>query len=184
MVRCKVCGYIMKEGKLGDKCPACGAPKTAFEPYKDPMSQSRRRILNLTLHPIAIHFPVTLAVATFVFSVAAPVFSGEARQIIVDTVKLLVLFMPVVVFAAFWLGWWDGSIRFRKISRSQILKTKITYAVILFVVSISQASVVWINSFASAGMILAAILLAGIDVVMVFLLGLLGTSIIGAAFPG
>ena len=26
MVRCKSCGYLMPEGKLKDKCPACGVP--------------------------------------------------------------------------------------------------------------------------------------------------------------
>ena len=55
MVRGKVCGYITF-GVLGDKCPACGAAKTAFEPYIDNMAQPRRKILNLQLHPIAGNF--------------------------------------------------------------------------------------------------------------------------------
>ena len=55
MVRCKACGFLMKEGKLGDRCPACGAPKTAFEPYKDPMAWNRRRA-RVTSSPAAIRF--------------------------------------------------------------------------------------------------------------------------------
>ena len=31
-VRCKACGYIMEEGKVGDRCPACGAPRAALVP--------------------------------------------------------------------------------------------------------------------------------------------------------
>ena len=80
MIRCKACGYIMEGGKLGDKCPACGAPKTAFEPYTDPMAAPRRKMLNLQLHPIAVHFPITFAVAAFVFSLAILFLSGEAQS--------------------------------------------------------------------------------------------------------
>jgi len=32
---CKVCGYIAIDGSAPDKCPVCGAPKTAFSEKED-----------------------------------------------------------------------------------------------------------------------------------------------------
>jgi uncharacterized membrane protein/rubredoxin len=184
MIRCRACGYIMKEGKLGDRCPACGAPKTAFEPYKDPMSWERRRILRLQLHPIATHFPITLVVAVLVFSLAILFLSGEGQQLLVSTNKILVLFIPLVVILAALAGWLDGRIRFRKIRNSQILKRKILYAIILFVVSLGLAFDVWTGGFNTLVVTLGAILLSAAAVVLVYLLGILGTSVLEAAFPG
>ena len=184
MVRCKACGYIMKEGKLGDRCPACGAPKTAFEPYTDPMSPPRRRVLSLQLHPIATHFPISFSVASLVFSIAIPFFSGEGREFLLGTVKIMALFIPLLVVVTFLAGWWDGKIRFRKIRNSQILKRKILYAAFLFAVTLGLVFIVWIGEFNTLAVTLGAILLSAAAVVLVYLLGLLGTSVLEAAFPG
>ena len=184
MRRCKACGYISKDGKLGDRCPACGAPITAFEPYTDPVGESRRKILNLHLHPIAVHFPTTFAVAAFVFSAAISFFSGEAQALLISTTKIVAIFLPLVIILAFWVGWWDGRIRFRKIKNSQILKRKIVYACFFFAVSLGLVAVVWAGGFGSVVSTLATILLSAAAVVLSILLGLLGMSIAQAAFPG
>ena len=174
----------MKEGMLGDKCPACGAPKTSFEPYIDPMAKPRRRILKFQLHPIAVHFPIAFTVATFVFSMAILFLSGDGQKMVLGATKVLVLFIPVLVVIAFVAGWVDGKVRFRKIRNSQILKRKILYGILLFVAALAQVFVVWIGMFDTAGVTIGAILLSGAAVVLVFLLGLLGTSIVNSAFPG
>jgi len=184
MIRCKVCGYIMFGGKLGDKCPACGAPKTAFEPYTDPMAAPRRKILNLQFHPIAVHFPITFTVAAFVFSLAILFLSGEAKELLVSSNKVIALFVPVLVIIAGLVGWVDGRVRFRKIKNSQILKRKIFYAIFLFVISIGLTLIIWTGEFSTLVFTLVAILLSAAATVLIYLLGLLGTSITGAAFPG
>jgi len=174
----------MKEGKVGDRCPACGAPKTAFEQYTDPMAWPRRRILRLTLHPIATHFPITLVVASLVFSIGAPFFSGTGREMLVSTVKIMTLFIPPVVLLTLAAGIWDGKIRFRKIRNSHILKMKLLYAITLFVVTTALAVVVWIGGLETGGTIAGTIILGAAGIVLVLLLGILGTSIMEAAFPG
>jgi uncharacterized membrane protein len=184
LVRCKACGYITKEGKLGDKCPACGAPRAAFEAYTDLMAAPRRKILDVQLHPISVHFPITLTVATLVFILASTFLKGEAQGLVISTARVLVLFIPLTVLLAFAVGWIDGKIRFRKIGNSKILKTKIVYACLLFVVSLALALVVWMGAFNSAGTIVLALVLNAAALILVFLLGLLGTSVVGAAFPG
>jgi uncharacterized membrane protein len=184
MVRCKACGYIMPAGKLHDKCPACGAPKTSFEPYTDPMSSERRQVLNFDLHPIAVHFPISLAVAVFVFSIAIPFLNGLPRTLLIDTDKILSLFIPVTTASAFGLGWIDGKIRFRKILNSQILLTKITYAILLFCASVIQTVIIWVYGFDNAGFTALIVVLGAAASVLVILLGLLGKTIRNAAFPG
>jgi uncharacterized membrane protein/rubredoxin len=184
MVRCKACGYIMEEGKLGDKCPACGVPRTSFEPYADSMSASRRNVLNIQLHPIAVHFPISFVSAVLVFSIAIAFFSGSAYTYLVSTTKVLLLFVPVLIIAAGVLGFIDGKIRFRKVGRSHILKTKIAYAVILFVISVALTVIVWIFGFDRVIYNSVAALLAAIALAVIVVLGLLGTSIKDAALPG
>jgi uncharacterized membrane protein len=184
MVRCKACGYVMEERKLGDKCPACGAPKSSFSLYADPMSARRRRLLGFHLHPIAVHFPTALAVAVLVFAIAAPLFSGDPKSLLVSTVKVLVLFIPLVVIIAGLVGFVDGKVRFRKIKNSLILKRKIVYASVLLFVSLVMAITVWIGGFDNNLLAWLAVLLAAVAVVLCAALALLGMSITEAAFPG
>ena len=181
LVRCKACGFVMSEGKLGDKCPACGAPRAAFQPYVDLVGESRRRILKFHLHPIAVHFPTTLSVAVLVFSVAALILSGEPGSLLRSTNKILGVLFPLVVVLAGVLGFWTGKIRFRKIRNSKILRTKLTYATALFVVSLAIAVAVWPDTTASRA--ITVVLAAGTVVLSIFL-GLLGMSLDDAAFPG
>jgi uncharacterized membrane protein len=140
--------------------------------------------LKLDLHPIAVHFTVSFAVAVFIFSVAIPFLTGDAQVFLISTNKVLVLFIPVIVFATFWLGWIDGTTRFRKIKNSQILLQKITYAIILFAVIAAQTVITWVYGFGNPGITALIALLGASASVLVFLLGLLGTSIKESAFPG
>lgn len=174
----------MKSGELGDRCPACGAPKMAFEPYTDRMSTRRRRELNLHLHPIAVHFPTTLAVASFVFSVVVPFLAGDLRTLLTDTTRVLVFFVPIVTLIAGAFGYVDGRVRLRKLANSKILQRKILYSSLLFVVSVVTAATVWAGLFGNPLVASLTAFLGAIEVVLVFRLAQLGTSIVDAAFPG
>ena len=70
LVRCKACGFIMQENELREKCPACGAPKTVFEPYTDTVGEKRRRLLDMDLHPMMVHFPTSFIVAILLQTMA------------------------------------------------------------------------------------------------------------------
>jgi hypothetical protein len=181
-IRCKSCGYIMEEGAPGDKCPACGVPRTMFQPYTPDISEKRARILNLHVHPVIVHAPQALAFITLVavlFHFAFPVFVTE----ILDTIKVLSFLLPIVAIGSFLTGLLDGKIRFRKVT-TPLLVRKMVFGAVFFVFSSVMA---------------VSILLPGIDpsiawpvflasnLVCVFAsvqLGLIGTSIINARFPG
>jgi O-antigen/teichoic acid export membrane protein len=174
----------MAEEKLGDKCPACGVPRDMFEPYTDPMAESRRRILRLDLHPIAVHFPTSFAVAVLVFAIATLFFSGLVEELLISTIKVIALFLPLVVLIAFLAGLLDGKTRFRRLDRSHILKTKIVYGGLFFIFSVGLALVVWLAGLGSIPLISVAVALASGSVACTVVLALLGTQILNSAFPG
>ncbi len=182
-VRCKACGYIMEEGKVGDRCPACGAPKAALEPYNDPMSERRRNLLKLDLHPVAVHFPVSLTAVVLVFLIFDSFLSGRAHALLACAVEILVLVLPPLVLVAGVAGFIDGKVRFRKISNSLLLKRKIVGACLLFAVATAQSIVVWVVGFSGAGIAVAAVL-GAVALGIVIVLGLWGTGLTVAAFPG
>jgi hypothetical protein len=184
MVRCKACGYIMPAGKLGDHCPACGAPKTVFEPYTNPIGEKRLRILNLDLHPIAVHFPVAFTYALLALLVLSIFMTGVEQALFIGAIKVITLFLPLLVIAAFVLGWIDGVTRFRKIRNSRILKTKILYGSLLFVFSVALMLVNWVVPATVFTATLISIFLAIGAAIFALLQGLLGSSIMNAAFPG
>jgi rubredoxin len=184
LVRCKSCGYIMAEAKLRDKCPACGVPREMFEPYTDPMAESRRRILRLDLHPIVVHFPTSFAVAILVFIIAAFFFSGPVEELLVCTIKIMTLFLPLLVLIAFLAGLLDGRVRFRRLNRSHILKTKMIWGSLFFVFSLGLALLVWLGGLGSLTFISIAAILAAAGVTCSVVLALLGMQILNAAFPG
>jgi uncharacterized membrane protein/rubredoxin len=184
MVRCKACGFIMEEARLGDVCPACGAPRISFEPYTDTMGENRRRLLNFDLHPIAVHFPVAFTVAVLVFLLASFLFSGQLADLLICTTKMMSLFLPLVVLLAFLVGFLDGKTRFRKIGNSHILKTKIRLGIILFVLTVCLAVVVWLKAFIDPLFTIISIIIDAGALACILVLSLLGTSISNAAFPG
>ena len=174
----------MEEEKLGDKCPACGVPRDMFEPYTDPMAEARRRVLSFHLHPIAVHFPTSFAVAVLVFAIAAFFFSGPVEELLICTTKVMALFLPLLVLIAFLAGLLDGKIRFRRLDRSHILKTKMLWGSLFFVLAVGLALLVWLGGLGSVPLISLAVALAAGCVACSVVLALLGMQILNAAFPG
>jgi uncharacterized membrane protein len=184
LVRCKVCGYITAEKKLGEKCPACGAPRAVFEPHTDRVSERRRRILNLTIHPIAVHFPQAFAASVLILLLAPLVFRDKIDALCIDTAKILSFFLPLVVAVSLLAGLYDGKTRFKKIQRSPILKRKLVFASLFFLSSLGLALMVWLKGIPSTGLNAVIFLAAFVAFVCSFVLGLLGTQIVNSELPG
>jgi hypothetical protein len=96
----------------------------------------------------------------------------------------MALLLPVSVIIAGILGYNDGKIRFRKIGISKILKAKILYASVFFVIAAVLAATVWAEGFKNAVLTALIIVLAAGTITMSVILGLLGASVNEAAFPG
>jgi rubredoxin/uncharacterized membrane protein len=184
LTRCKVCGFVMAENKLKDKCPACGAPRSVFEPFVDRISWKRRRFLDLNIHPIAVHFPQAFASSLLVLTIAPLVFRGTLRDLFVSTAKVLSLFLPLLVAASMLVGYFDAKFRLKKIRKSPILIKKITYSCLFLVFSVTLALLIWFKGLSSPGASAGGIILALGSFVSSFFLGFLGSQLLQTAMPG
>ena len=184
LVRCKVCGYVMPEGKLKDKCPACGVAAKAFEPYEDPLSEERRRALALDLHPIAVHFPTAFVVSLIVIFIVGLLFIGRAAELFLCAGRLMALFLPLVVIAAFLLGVKDGRVRFRSVGRSEILKKKVLFGLLYFLFALALPLVVWLWGVDGTAPLAVALALSVAGLACNVVLSLLGTAVLTAAMIG
>ncbi len=184
LVRCRACGFVTRENKLKDKCAACGAPRSAFVPYTDAVSERRRRMLDLNLHPVLVHFPQAFSTFVFALSITLLIFKGDLKDIFVSSIKVLSPVLPIAVAASVAAGYLDGKTRFKKVKRSPILKKKIALAAILLVVSLALAFLTWLSDLSLVGNRAAATTLALGAFACSFFLGLLGQKILGSAMPG
>lgn len=139
-LRCKACGYIIKADTLGDKCPACGLPRGVFEPFKENLSRRRRLILELNLHPIALHFPQAFAAVIPVFILVGVAFPYSIGDELLAAARALAVLLPLSVLGAFASGALDGWNRFKKLT-TPALARKIALASALLALSAATSLV-------------------------------------------
>lgn len=183
LIRCKACGYITKEGNIKDVCPACGVPAKMFEPYTDPLSEKRRRIIDLHSHPIIVHFPQAFALTLFMLAVLFFIAPSPIKDALCYTMKVISFFMPFFVALSFLTGLLDGKIRFRKLS-TPFLKKKIIIGLIFFITSIALAALAFTEQFPATPTLEYFTLLTIIASGCTVLLGFIGGRLAEAKFPG
>jgi ribosomal protein L37E len=183
LIRCKACGYVTKEGKIKDVCPACGVPAKMFEPYADPVSEKRRQLLGLHIHPIMVHFPQAFAITLFLLMVFSYFASIKIKWILFDAIIVISFLLPCSVILAFLTGLFDGKIRFRKLT-TPFLKRKIIIGLFFLIISISLAYLAFSEGLSASPLHEYFILLTIIAVACGTGLGLLGVKMLEAKFPG
>lgn len=180
-LKCRVCGYIIREDRLGEVCPACGVAKTAFEPYSFKMSEMRRRLLELHLHPIAVHFPqafLTLLAVLVATALLAPAWETE----VLPLARLFSLMVPLFVLGAAASGIIDGKTRLKKLT-TIILRRKIIMGSLLFLLTAGAALVLQGFPFQGAAAAGVSVLLAaGLGCSAV--LAKLGSGLVCVKMPG
>ena len=180
LLRCKVCGFVIKESKLGEKCPACGVPKTAFEPYKEKVSEKRKKILDLEIHPILTHFAVGFSVFSFVLTLLTLVFPTFYRTEILSSIAVLNVSLPIFVDLTLMAGIVDGKIRFKRYITIQHVKKMIIGTIFLAL----AIAIGVISFFLPIDTILIPLLIISLFcVVCAGLLGLIGMKLKCVAFP-
>jgi uncharacterized membrane protein len=182
-VRCKACGYIAEEGTIKDICPACGVPAKMFEPYKQPLSETRRKILGLHIHPVAVHFPQAFVITLFIVAVSAYLAPVAVKDVLHNSIQVLSLLLPFFVIISFLTGLFDGNIRFRKVT-TPLLKKKIMIGALLLVISIALTALAFSGHLPFSPVREWFTLLTVIAVGCGALLGLIGGRLLDAKFPG
>ena len=183
LIRCKACGYVTSEGKIKDICPACGVGAKMFEGYKDPVSEKRRMLLGLHIHPIMVHFPEAFSITLFLLAALSYFAHPATKEAIFVAIRVISLPLPFFVILAIMTGLFDGKIRFRKVT-TPLLKKKIIIGVLLLIVSIALAFVAISGGLSTSTFRECFILLAIIAVACGVVLGLLGGNLVDAKFPG
>jgi len=182
LVRCRPCGYVMRSDKLGDVCPACGLPRKVFEPYREKVSHRRLLILNLDLHPIAIHFSQTFVGAIpllFLFTAIFPNFYLDELTI-ANTVMIITL--PLTMIVALLTGTIDGYTRFKTFNTPMLVRKIILSGIVTLLSGI--ASVLVISDGLTANNTFIIILLILGCLVCAVILGLMGKRLLNIILPG
>lgn len=183
LLRCKSCGYVAEAGKVGEVCPACGVARRMMEPWKDPVSPSRRQILWLDLHPIMDHFTISFAASAFVLSLVILVLPSLYERTVTDIIRGFAGVLPFAVIASFLTGLLDARVRFRR-TTAPMLGQKKLLGLSLFLASGAAAALVFaVGPYVPWVRVVDAVLLAAAVTVAVRL-GRLGQGLLQAIFPG
>jgi hypothetical protein len=181
-VRCRACGYIMAEEKLGDICPACGIPSKAFEPYTETVSKTRLTVLALNLHPIAVHFPQAFAVVIPLFILAGVAAEPSAGLQLLAAARVLSVLLPFTVLGAFACGLVDGRTRFKTFV-TPVLVRKMIAGSVLLLLSIAVGAIALLMGTEYPGRLYLLLLSAGC-IACEILLAETGKTIMNARLPG
>lgn len=181
LVRCRACGFVTSKTRLGEICPACSVPKTAFDPYNDRVSAGRRRIIRLHLHPVAAHLPQVLPVLLFALILGARVAPENWARDFKSTIKIMSLMMPIVGIAAFATGIIDAKARLKSV-KHPYLKYKIIAG--LFYILVSSAMAGLIFHYGMKNMPMWSHYSHGVCFISAIVLGRLGSALNCTELPG
>ncbi|MEE9602191.1 MAG: hypothetical protein V3V75_02735, partial [Thermoguttaceae bacterium] len=126
LLRCKACGYLIREDKLRKVCPACGLRRKIFEPYEPRISAWRSFILDLDLHPILVHFPqafCTILPLLVLGRIAMPSFYAQQLDAVI---QFTVLLLPLTVVGAILSGLIDAKVKLKRLRNPAPLRKIIT----------------------------------------------------------
>lgn len=178
LVRCRPCGFVIEADKLGDVCPACGMPRKVFEPYRERVSRNRLKLLNLDLHPIAIHLSQALVIGIPVLAFISWVFRDFQPGLIKNVLLFSAFILPFTLVLAAVTGIIDGLTRFKTLA-TPILRVKIIFSLIIFPLSLALVFVVTKTDMLPLVFVISILCLgAG------FQLGLWGKKLINVILPG
>jgi len=178
LVRCRPCGYVMKESDLGDVCPACGLPRNVFEPYRERVSANRLLILSLDIHPIAIHLSQTFVALTPLLIFFHMIFPDFQETIAHSVITFSIWALPLSLVLSFISGIVDGITRFKTL-RTPLLKSKIIFSIAILILSFTQLIIFTPNEYN-----LATIIISLASLGCAVKLGLLGKHLIDVILPG
>jgi rubredoxin len=178
LVRCRPCGFVMEADKLGDVCPACGLPRKVFEPYREKVSINRLFVLNLDLHPIAIHLSQAIVITIPILALLINLFDNFYPEILKPVLIFCIAIFPFTLILSFLTGVVDGLTRFKTL-KTPLLNVKFIAGIVITVFSFALFIIAPIEDYQMWTIIIGFLCLAtGIQ------LGLWGKKLIDVILPG
>jgi hypothetical protein len=136
LYKCRVCGYVVGRKDPPGICPACGVKGKIFEEYESPISEKRRKVLELQIHPVMVHLPIAFVSSMFLINVLRIIGFINDQSVFICMLRAIVLILPFVAIFATLAGMFDGKIRFKRINTPH-LKKKLVLACFFILISIS-----------------------------------------------
>jgi len=136
MYKCRVCGYVLEREEPTDVCPACGVKGKIFEDYDSPLSRKRRKLLDLYIHAIMVHFPIAFVFSTFLLSLLISINIFKEPTVFTDIRNVIIWVLPFTALSATAAGLYDGKLRFKRLN-TPYLKKKLILAVFFILFSVS-----------------------------------------------
>ncbi|MBN2023245.1 MAG: hypothetical protein JW809_10690 [Pirellulales bacterium] len=180
LVRCRACGYVMREVKVRDVCPACGFKKSVFQPHEEKISPRRRFLLDLDAHPILVHFPqcfASILPPLVAVHLLLPDFYGPELAAVIGFVSLV---LPLSVVGAIASGLFDASLKLKRLD-TPALVCKIAAGVALLLLSAANTLLILLWGLAPAKLFILGLSLGCL--VCAILLGMMGKKLIAAILP-
>lgn len=178
LLRCRPCGYVIREGKLKDVCPACGLPREVFEPYREKVSSNRKIILNFDLHPIAIHLSQTFVILIPILLVLNYYYPEITLYQVHSVLDFCIDLLPFSLVLATITGVIDGITRFKSL-KTPLLRVKVIISTIITTLSFVLFFITPNNGYGIETFILSIVMLC-----LAVLLGLWGKKLLEVILPG
>lgn len=180
-LKCRACGYILDKEDAPEVCPACGVGSKAFEDYRYNISEWRRIVMAIDIHPIILHVPQAISGLIPFFVLLSFFFYGTTTVKLLDAVEVLTYLLPLSVVAAFLTGLFDGYNRFRKLG-TPALKSKMIRAAVLLGITCVMLYIVYSRGVESSAAFLALLSVAALAVEVS--LSRIGIKLMYAYMPG
>ena len=175
-LKCTVCGYIGEDGKIKQVCPACGALLSSFEPYEYGINEKRLSNLRLHLHPVLVHFPISIAVLSFIFLLIAFLMKSGTNSHWILLEKIISIILPFTIIAAMAAGLFDAKARLKDVV-GRLQKQKIQLGTFFLVVSCISAILINYEVFSVFGK-LAILALSLLGIVFSVMLAKRGATLL------
>ena len=175
-IKCTVCGYIDEDSKIKQVCPACGAPLTSFEHHEYGINEKRLSNLNLHLHPVLVHFPISIAILSLIVLVVAFFMKAGTNYAWILIEKIISIILPFTIIAAMATGLFDAKSRLRD-AIGRLQKQKIKFGTFFLVTSCISAILINYEVFSIFGKIII-LALSILGIVFSAMLGRKGASLL------
>ncbi|MBN1298445.1 MAG: rubrerythrin [Actinobacteria bacterium] len=180
---CKACGYKIRAENLKTVCPACGVDKKFFEQFTDKIPPKRRKLLELHLHPVTVHFSVAISVFILAIIIISLFTGGKIAELLNSAIVAMSVALPFFVTGGLISGIFDGILRFKKIKRPALL-SKIYISIIFLMAAVAMPVIALTYGLSPFNIKIIILLLSIISAGCGVLLGKLGGHLTEAILPG
>jgi len=175
-IKCGVCGYIGEDSNIKQVCPACDAPLTSFVHYEYGINEKRLSNLNMHLHPVLVHFPISIATLSLIVLIVAFFMKAGTNHAWILIEKIISIILPFTIIAAMATGLFDARSRLRD-AIGRLQRQKIKFGTLFLVTACISAILINYEVFSIFGKIVI-LALSVLGIVFSALLGRKGASLL------